>query len=210
MVRLAEEVLRLRGIELIGLSDGGIVDRALHSTSDFPLLLGDVANKVLREQMAAAPAAIKQICRQATIPDFRNIRSSLARHPLCRRLNEWASVCTPAVDSAPGAAPHESQPSANTTRRQRVRTTQFFDFNNQLAARTMDEVVRPLPAELRLIHPTKRLGRKVRFEQPLRNRTTGNVCRLLHINNNDRATRPAKHHHRPTTGVEPDGLCSLL
>ena len=36
MVRLAEEVLRLRGIELIGLSDGGIVERALHSTSDFP------------------------------------------------------------------------------------------------------------------------------------------------------------------------------
>lgn len=72
MVRLAEEVLRLRGIEIIGLSDGAIVDRALHSTSDFPLLLGDVANKVLQEQMAAAPAAIKQVCRQTTIPDFRN------------------------------------------------------------------------------------------------------------------------------------------
>ena len=89
MVRLAEEVLRLRGIELIGLSDGGIVDRALHSTSDFPLLLGDVANKVLREQMAAAPAAIKQICRQTTIPDFRNRYSlQLGEAPTLMKVNE--------------------------------------------------------------------------------------------------------------------------
>ena len=89
MVRLAEEVLRLRGIELIGLSDGGIVDRALHSTSDFPLLLGDVANKVLREQMAAAPAAIKQICRQTTIPDFRNRYSlQLGQAPTLQKVNE--------------------------------------------------------------------------------------------------------------------------
>jgi len=89
MVRLAEEVLRLRGIELIGLSDGGIVDRALHSTSDFPLLLGDVANKVLREQMAAAPAAIKQICRQTTIPDFRNRYSlQLGEAPTLMKVGE--------------------------------------------------------------------------------------------------------------------------
>ena len=89
MVRLAEEVLRLRGIELIGLSDGGIVDRALHSTSDFPLLLGDVANKVLREQMAAAPAAIKQVCRQTTIPDFRNRYSlQLGQAPTLQKVNE--------------------------------------------------------------------------------------------------------------------------
>jgi len=89
MVRLAEEVLRLRSIEIIGLSDGGIVDRALHSTSDFPLLLGDVANRVLQEQMAAAPAAIKQICRQATIPDFRNRYSlQLGQAPTLMKVNE--------------------------------------------------------------------------------------------------------------------------
>ena len=89
MVRLAEEMLRLRGIEIIGLADGAIVDRALHSTSDFPLLLGDVANKVLQEQMAAAPAAIKQICRQATIPDFRNRYSiQLGQAPTLMKVGE--------------------------------------------------------------------------------------------------------------------------
>ncbi|MCZ2154326.1 MAG: Mu-like prophage major head subunit gpT family protein [Bryobacterales bacterium] len=89
MVRLAEEVLRLRGIEIIGLADGAIVDRALHSTSDFPLLLGDVANKVLQEQMAAAPAAIKQVCRQATIPDFRNRYSiQLGQVPTLMKVGE--------------------------------------------------------------------------------------------------------------------------
>jgi phage major head subunit gpT-like protein/phage head maturation protease len=89
MVRLAEEVLRLRGIEIIGLADGAIVDRALHSTSDFPLLLGDVANKVLQEQMAAAPAAIKQVCRQTTIPDFRNRYSiQLGQAPTLMKVGE--------------------------------------------------------------------------------------------------------------------------
>ncbi len=89
MVRLAEEVLRLRGIEIIGLADGAIVDRALHGTSDFPLLLGDVANKVLQEQMAAAPAAIKQVCRQTTIPDFRNRYSiQLGQAPTLMKVNE--------------------------------------------------------------------------------------------------------------------------
>ena len=69
---LAREILLARGFETIGWSDTTVIDRALYSTSDFPLLLGDVANKVLREMLAAAPAAIKAICRQATIPDFRN------------------------------------------------------------------------------------------------------------------------------------------
>jgi len=89
MVRLAEEVLRVRGIETLGLSDAAIVERALHSTSDFPLLLGDVANKVLRALLAAAPAAIKQICRQTTIPDFRNRYSlQIGEAPTLEKVNE--------------------------------------------------------------------------------------------------------------------------
>jgi phage major head subunit gpT-like protein/phage head maturation protease len=89
LVRQAEELLRIRGIETIGLSDASIVDRALHSTSDFPLLLGDVANRVLQEQMAAAPAAIKQICRKATINDFRNRYSiQLGQAPTLMKVNE--------------------------------------------------------------------------------------------------------------------------
>jgi phage major head subunit gpT-like protein/phage head maturation protease len=89
MVRQADELLRIRGVETIGLSDAAIVDRALHSTSDFPLLLGDVANKVLQEQMAAAPAAIKQICRQTAINDFRNRYSvQLGQAPTLMKVNE--------------------------------------------------------------------------------------------------------------------------
>ncbi len=89
LVRLAEEVLRVRGIETLGLSDAAIVERALHSTSDFPLLLGDVANKVLRAMLAAAPTAIKQICRQTTIPDFRNRYSlQIGEAPTLEKVNE--------------------------------------------------------------------------------------------------------------------------
>ncbi|OFW15073.1 MAG: hypothetical protein A3H27_12350 [Acidobacteria bacterium RIFCSPLOWO2_02_FULL_59_13] len=86
---LAREILLVRGFETIGWSDTTVIDRALHSTSDFPLLLGDVANKVLREMLAAAPAAIKGICRQATIPDFRNRYSlQLGQAPTLEKVNE--------------------------------------------------------------------------------------------------------------------------
>ena len=86
---LAREILLVRGFETIGWSDTTVIDRALHSTSDFPLLLGDVANKVLREMLAAAPAAIKAICRQATIPDFRNRYSlQLGQAPTLEKVNE--------------------------------------------------------------------------------------------------------------------------
>ncbi|HXG47454.1 MAG TPA: prohead protease/major capsid protein fusion protein [Methylomirabilota bacterium] len=86
---LAREILLVRGFETIGWSDTTVIDRALHSTSDFPLLLGDVANKVLREMLQAAPAAIKAICRQATIPDFRNRYSlQLGQAPTLEKVNE--------------------------------------------------------------------------------------------------------------------------
>jgi phage major head subunit gpT-like protein/phage head maturation protease len=87
--RIAEEICRLRGIETLGLTTAGIIERALHSTSDFPLLLGDVANKTLRAMLAMAPAAIKSICRQTTIPDFRNKYSlQLGEAPALEKVGE--------------------------------------------------------------------------------------------------------------------------
>lgn len=108
LVRLAEEVLRVRGIETLGLSDAAIVERALHSTSDFPLLLGDVANKVLRAMLAAAPAAIKQICRQTTVPDFRNRYSlQIGEAPTLEKVNELGEF-----KSAP--SPKDANPTSST------------------------------------------------------------------------------------------------
>ena len=45
--------------------------RAMHTTSDYPLILGDTMNRVLRRAYNAAPAGIMQVARQSTARDFR-------------------------------------------------------------------------------------------------------------------------------------------
>jgi len=68
---LAAECLRGRGITTTGLTGAAIVTRALHSTSDFPLLLGDAVGRTLRTAYEAAPSGVKAVARQSTARDFR-------------------------------------------------------------------------------------------------------------------------------------------
>jgi hypothetical protein len=68
---LARECLRRNAISLQGVHGPALIDRALQSTSDFPLILGDTVGRTLRDAHAAAPVSIKRICRQTTVPDFR-------------------------------------------------------------------------------------------------------------------------------------------
>lgn len=72
----ARDCLRAAGIGTTGLSPASVVERALHTTSDFPLILGDTVGRVLRQSYQAAPSAIRPLARRATAPDFR------ARHSL--------------------------------------------------------------------------------------------------------------------------------
>ncbi len=71
MPDLARECLRRGGHSVTGLSPSSLVTRALHGTSDFPLLLGDAASRTLRAAYQAAPAGIKTVARPTTVPDFR-------------------------------------------------------------------------------------------------------------------------------------------
>lgn len=68
---LAREVLRRNGITVTGLTAATVITRALHSTSDYPLLLADTMHKSLRAAYAAAPAGIRQLARETTNADFR-------------------------------------------------------------------------------------------------------------------------------------------
>ena len=75
-VRLADaarECLRWRGAHLMGMSDSRVVTLAM-TTSDFPNILANVANKTLLDAYQAAPAVLKQICRQTTAADFKERR----------------------------------------------------------------------------------------------------------------------------------------
>lgn len=72
---LARDCLVRAGVSHTGAAADTIITRALHTTSDFPLLLGDVVNRELRRSYQAAPAGVRQLARQTTIRDFRSKRS---------------------------------------------------------------------------------------------------------------------------------------
>jgi hypothetical protein len=69
----ARECLRWRGAHLMGMSDARVVQLAM-STSDFPNILANVANKTLLDAYQAQPAVLRQICRQTTAADFKERR----------------------------------------------------------------------------------------------------------------------------------------
>lgn len=69
--------LAMRALQLAGRPvshhDGRdqIIERAFHTTSDFPNLLGSAVGRVLHQAYQEAPAALKQITRQNNLSDFR-------------------------------------------------------------------------------------------------------------------------------------------
>lgn len=74
-VDLARDCLRRSGASLTGMSADSIITRALHTTSDFPLILGDAVGRELRRAYDMAPSGVRQLARQGTIRDFRPKRS---------------------------------------------------------------------------------------------------------------------------------------
>lgn len=74
LLRMAEEVLIARGERVHGLSGMEIAVRALHHSSDFPLILAAVANKRLRAAYQGASVTYDRWARRApNAPDFKNI-----------------------------------------------------------------------------------------------------------------------------------------
>lgn len=69
--------LAVRALEISGqrVSDSEprdrILQRAMHTTGDFPLLLGNAVGRVLHQAFEQTPSALKQIARLANVPDFR-------------------------------------------------------------------------------------------------------------------------------------------
>jgi hypothetical protein len=72
---MARRVLETAGQRTMGYSTAELVTRALNTTSDFPLILGDSIGRVLRAAYMAAPSGIKQVAMQSTARDFRAKRS---------------------------------------------------------------------------------------------------------------------------------------
>jgi len=84
--------IRARGLsksEVAGMMLGLETRGGLHSTSDFPFILANVANKTLRSAYEAAPQTFKPFSRQTTNPDFKTIaRTQLGDAPSLDKVNE--------------------------------------------------------------------------------------------------------------------------
>lgn len=95
LLEMGRTVLRQRGESVAGLSRselaGKMLARGFHSTSDFPLILANVANKRLRDAYEAAPQTFRPIVNQTTLPDFKTVsRVQLSDAPSFIRKREGA------------------------------------------------------------------------------------------------------------------------
>jgi hypothetical protein len=103
LIDMAKEALTFRGINPRGMDVTRIAELALkgpsrgpeffaggaESTSDFPGILANVANKTLRQGYEAYPRTFQPFCRQVTAQDFKPInRVMLADAPVLQALNE--------------------------------------------------------------------------------------------------------------------------
>ena len=71
LVELARESLQAEGVYERGMSRPEVCQRALMSTSDFPLTLANVTNRTLRDAYQAAPQTFKAFSKQTELSDFR-------------------------------------------------------------------------------------------------------------------------------------------
>jgi len=73
MMDLAKSLIEARGDSTRGLSAGEIASRSLHSGSDFPEILANVANKTLRRAYEESPQTFAAFTNRVEEPDFKEI-----------------------------------------------------------------------------------------------------------------------------------------
>lgn len=89
LLDMARASLEAQGIKVKGMSRGELAAKAMHSTSDFPLILADVAGKTLRQAYTESPQTFKQWTRRASAPDFKSIkRLQLGEAPSLEKVKE--------------------------------------------------------------------------------------------------------------------------
>ncbi|SFI08225.1 prohead protease/major capsid protein fusion protein [Albimonas pacifica] len=88
-VDMARDMLQRAGVSTTGLAPAALVTRALHTTSDFSIILGDTVGRTLRAAYSAAPAGVKMAGAQTTARDFRaRQRIMLGEAPSLEKVNE--------------------------------------------------------------------------------------------------------------------------
>ncbi len=97
LMEIGDDLLKRSGISAKGMSRGERADMilgnvrsgGLHTTSDFPFILANVAGKSLRRAYEAAPQTFKPFSRRTTLPDFKDVsRVQLGDAPRLLPVNE--------------------------------------------------------------------------------------------------------------------------
>ncbi len=73
LLDLARDSLARDGVSTRGLSADEVLTRAtaMHTTSDFPAVVSNAANKIALGAYRAAESPLKRLCRQRTLPNFK-------------------------------------------------------------------------------------------------------------------------------------------
>lgn len=88
LLEMGRDLLEATGENTRGLDKMTLAQRAL-ATSDFPIILANVANKTLRSGYEAAPQTFRPFCKQTSASDFKTIqRSSMGDAPTLKKVNE--------------------------------------------------------------------------------------------------------------------------
>lgn len=88
LLEMGRDLLERAGENTRGMDKLQLSARAL-ATSDFPLILANVANKTLRAGYEAAPQTFKPFTKQTSAPDFKSIqRTAFGDAPTLKKVNE--------------------------------------------------------------------------------------------------------------------------
>ena len=88
LLEIGRDLLEAIGENTRGMDKMGLAQRAL-ATSDFPIILANVANKTLRAGYEAAPQTFRPFCKQTSAADFKTIqRSAMGDAPMLKKVNE--------------------------------------------------------------------------------------------------------------------------
>jgi hypothetical protein len=95
LIEIARAELEANGVSTRGMSRAEIAGQALvarsgsHSTSDFPMILANVANKTLRDAYDESPQSFRPLVRVTSLPDFKTVdRVQMGEAPVFEKVNE--------------------------------------------------------------------------------------------------------------------------
>ncbi len=101
LLELAREFIERNGASTRGLTKLDIAQRALHTTSDFPFILANVANKTLRDAYDTAPQTFRPFVRETQAVDFKLItRVQLGDAPRLEKVNEHGEFTYGSISEA--------------------------------------------------------------------------------------------------------------